>query len=413
MNSIIKKCLYFGALIALAAWLSACGSTEGGDGSATLPVDNADTGTETVAETLSEAEAETENDGAVMVTFDGTNIRKDIVDYMKSMALIPWTPSEDFSLNGDHNTWGVDLNFKKGGAYLGLPYTRAFSDLDGFAKHVEDGVYKGPCGDYNTMPGNNCSSSCDTSWRRYLISTTEATYTYVPGYNNKTIMPVGSYTYPENNRDTAKIIAENGREAMFEAYALCRPADAIVKWLDSRTAGHARMVSEDAVVVRNNSGKINGSRSYLKVVEQTNKLTSSQGKQSTWLVDKVYTFNELCDDSYVPVTPTVFADGKTETPFISYTDGNTADNIAASLMGTVESNYRISTLEMTVTDGDGKVVKEYVLEVDLGTSKINLRKYTFNLDIKSLPAGKYGYKLVAHTPCLGSAELCSLDFVKA
>ena len=103
---------------------------------------------------------ETAKDGVLEFTLDASGVRQGIVDYMRSMATVEWVPSESFSLNGDHNTWGVNLNFKKGTSYLGLPYTRAFSDLETFSQHIEDGVYKGPCGSYDTMPGNNCSSSC-------------------------------------------------------------------------------------------------------------------------------------------------------------------------------------------------------------------------------------------------------------
>lgn len=352
------------------------------------------------------------DDGMVKVTLDGKNVRKDIVDYMRSMAMVEWTPSEDFSLNGNHGSWGVDLSFKAGTVYRGLPYTRAYSDLEAFLAHLENGVYKGPCGSYDDMPGSNCSTSCNVAWRRYLISTVNATYTYVPGFGNTTVMPVGNYKYIEGNRDTSKIISANTADEIYEAYALCKPADAIVKWSDTKSAGHTRMVASDVVVVRNSDGKINGNKSYITIIEQTNKLTSVQRKKTTWLVDKKYTFSELMTDTYVPITHKVLSNEEIETPYITYVDKNTKDDIAKSLMGTVESNYRISSILMTVKDQSGKTVKEYTADIENGVSKINLRKYTFNLDIASLDAGKYTYTLVANTPCLGSATLLELDFEK-
>lgn len=376
---------------------------------------------ETLAETVDQTVAETKDEnGSDVVTqpeeegishvFEMTDLRKAIVDYMRSMSAVVWTPNEDFSLNGDHNTWGVNLNFKKGQTYYGLPYTRAFSGLEDFSKYIENGVYKGPCGSYDTMPGNNCSSSCDQSWRRYIVSNTEATYTYVPGFGNKTIAPVGDYEYPTGNRDTYKIISQNAQEKIFEAYALCKPADAIVKWSDAKSAGHARMIAAEAVVVRNAQGKINAGRSHLIVIEQTNKLTTVNGNQSTWLVDKVYTFSELLADGYVPVTPTVLAEGGELK--VKLIDGNTSENIGKMLAGTIETNCSISSLEMVVSDENGNKVKEYVLEVENGTDKINLRKYSFNLDTASLPSGKYNYKLTVHTPALGSVTLQELAFEK-
>lgn len=403
MKSILKRLIFIGLVAIMSIELAACAE----------PKEKVE---ETVNETAAETEAPSETtvfkDGTAEITFDGTKVRQGIVDFMRGMANVEWTPNEAFSLNGDHNTWGVDLNFKKGKPYRGLPYTRAFSNLDDFAKYIEDGVYKGPCGSYDTMPGNNCSSSCDLAWREYLISDTEATYTYVPGYGNKTITAVGSYQYPDNNRDTLKIINENPQDEMFEAYAAVKPADAIVKWSNKNNAGHARMVCAEAVVMRNSQGKINGGRSYITVIEQTNKMTSVGGRETTWLVDKVYTFAQLIADGYVPVTPVALADGKTETPTVKLTDGNTSKNVVSSLMGNIETNTRISEIELIVTDSQGAYVKSHKAEIENGMAKINLRKYTFNLDIGSLPSGKYKYKIMIHTPKLGSACLQELPFEK-
>lgn len=406
-----KRILLLVLSLTLCLCASACG--KGGNGGNDGGKAPESSGQPDATEAVTQPEDTTEvDDGVIKVTFDGSGIREGIVAYMRSMAMVEWKPSQTFSLNGDHNTWGVDLNFTAGKSYRGLPYTRAFSGLDDFAQHISGGVYNGPCGDYNTMPGNNCSSSCDLSWRKYLVSDTEATYTYVPGYGNKTIVAVGDYEYIDKNRDTYKIIDKNDRDVMLEAFALCKPADAIVKWSDTKQAGHARMVCADAKVVRNAQSKINAGRSYITVVEQTNKLTTADGKGTTWLVDKVYSFAELLTDGYIPVTPVGLADGKVITPTVTLTDGNTAENIASTLMGTLETNCALSTVEMTVTDEKGEVAKSYTLEVEHGTTKLTLRKYSFNLDIKSLPAGKYVYKLTVNTPALGSAVLQELSFEK-
>ena len=346
------------------------------------------------------------------VYLDGSKIREGIVDYMRSMSAVKWSPSENFDLSGDHGSWGVNLKFKKGATYTGLPYTRAFSDLETFSQYISDGVYYGPCGSYDTMPGNNCSSACDLAWRQYLNSTTEATYTYVPGYGNKYIVRVGKYEYPSNNRDTYAIIAANSQDVIFEAYALCNPADAIVKWSNSKSAGHARMISGKPVIMRNSQGIINGGRSYLTVIEQTNKLTSKGGVGTTWCVDKIYTFSELIADGYIPVTHSVLADGNVEKPYVKITDPPTSKSVVSLLGGNVESNYRISEIELTVLDSTGRCVRSYTVEVENGTNKVNLRKYSFNLDIPSLPEGEYTFKVTAKTPYLGYAEVLVLPFEK-
>ena len=84
----------------------------------------------------------------------------------------------------------------------------------------------------------------------------------------------------------------------------------------------------------------------------------------------------------------------------------------STLAGTLEMTCSVSGIEMTVTNEKGEVVKNYTIEPENGTAKLTLRKYTYNLDVASLPAGKYNYKLEVHTPALGSATLLEIPFEK-
>lgn len=352
-------------------------------------------------------------DGEVKFTYDGSNIRNDIVDYMKSMAHLEWKPNETFFLTADNGSWGVDLTFNKGVKYRGLPYTRGFSDLEKFVGYVEDGVYKGPCGDYQTMPGNNCSSACDLSWRRYLLSEVSSTYTYIPNSCDEALIAVGSYENPEKTHDTKTIIAHNGLEKIYEAYSMCKLADAVVKWGDESWAGHARMVTGEVVIKRNAQGKINPNRSYLVLTDQTNGMKKDEGGlDTTWNVDKQYSFEKLAKEGYVPVTHPVFANGQIEEPYISYTDGNTAKNIKRGLRGVVKSNYAIGSIEATVTDGEGSVVRRHIENVKNGIGELSIRQFSRKLDIASLSSGKYTYKLKVNTMCMGEFELCCFEFEK-
>ena len=365
-------------------------------------------------QTATEIQMQPQLEYPIRVELDSSNVRELIVEYMTSMAKIKWTPSESIHITADNGSWGVNMKYEKGKKYMGLPYTRAYSDLEIFSEYVKKGVFTPEKNTgYEDMAGANCSSACDVSWQKALLNETGATYTYVPGYKKKLLIPVGEYKYPQNNCDTKIIIGMNNRDVMFEAYANCNPADAIVKWSDESSSGHCRMVVAKAVVKRNAKGKISGSASYLTMTEQTNSfVSSSANSQTCWRVEKIYTFEDLYSDNYIPVTHKVFADGKTEQHYFKYSDGNTSEDVARGLKGDIESNYAIHSIELTVYDKSGEIVKKHYDLFDKGSAKVNLKKYTFALGISELPEGEYTYTLSAENILLGKAEICRIEFTK-
>ena len=71
---------------------------------------------------------------------------------------------------------------------------------------------------------------------------------------------------------------------------------------------------------------------------------------------------------------------------------NTPESVLKMLNGTVESTFPLTYVRLTVTDVNGKTVAEH-MEYDLAKSyKINLRNFTFKLNIDDLPAGEYTLK---------------------
>ena len=365
-------------------------------------------------ETATETQTKTEIEYPIYVELDSSGVREKIVKYMTSMAEIKWTPNRTIHITADNGSWGVNMKYEKGMKYMGLPYTRANSDFEGFSEYVKNGVFiPEKNSDYENMVGANCSSACNVSWKKALLNETGATYTYVPGYSKKLLVPVGEYKYPEYNSDTIRIIGMNNRDVMFEAYAKCNPADAVVKWSDESSAGHCRMVAAKAVIKRNAKGKISGSASYLTMTEQTNGFVAAKSNSQTcWRVKKIYTFEDLYSDNYIPVTHRVFANESIEQHYFKYSDGNTSEDIVNGLKGDIESNYAVHAVEFVIYDKSGEIVKKYYDLLDNVSGKVNLKKYTFALGISELPAGEYTYTLSAENILIGKAELCKIEFTK-
>lgn len=223
--------------------------------------------------------------------------REAIVQSMRDMSSIIWTPKTDIT----YYTSDENKVYKAGEKYVGLPYTmgngRTVTMGDPLGKFKEklgeDGkTYIGPTGS-NEYYGSDCSSSVEGAWRLNGFDT-GAIYTgaMIPE-QNKSIYAVGDYDVSDTGKATESICASNGEKRMHASYALLKPGDAIVRRVPDGNgfAGHVRLVvSVDA---------LNGS---LIVIEQCGYGIDNQ-TQTTWRVDRSYTFSSLFANRYIPITP--------------------------------------------------------------------------------------------------------------
>ena len=75
--------------------------------------------------------------------------------------------------------------------------------------------------------------------------------------------------------------------------------DMLYKAVDG--AGHTRMVAAKPKVTRKDDGTIDRIRSFVTVIEQTNAWYTSK-KDTSWFLDKKYSFAELYDTAFMPIT---------------------------------------------------------------------------------------------------------------
>ena len=162
-----------------------------------------------------------------------------------------------------------------------------------------------------------------------------------------------------------------------------------------KTSGHSRMVSK-VEVFKTAAGKFVPSRSYVYCIEQTNAFEGGSDRKSTWWIDHKYTFKELIDTQFIPLTLEIFHNGESlEDAYIAFDAKNSPDTIKKVINGTVSSNFPLSYVRATVTDKDNKVVGEiYEYKFDK-TYKLNLKTRYDKLNIGKLEAGTYTYTLHA------------------
>jgi hypothetical protein len=228
-------------------------------------------------------------------------LRKEAVAYMREMSDIKWTPEETVDLSVIRKP----LVYNKGETYYGVIYnTEKGVDLEKFASHVEDGVYKGPY-TKKEIPGNHCTSAILITWRK-LGDTTTAGWTANMMPQCKTgILALGDYIWKDEDKTTIEMVERTDRNTVLEAYALMQEGDAILYCFGP--TGYARMIVENHVV-RDENGKINAEESYIITIEQTSSFDkiAKDGRNTTWYVDHQYSYERIYDANYVPITVGIF-----------------------------------------------------------------------------------------------------------
>ncbi|MBR2616519.1 MAG: hypothetical protein IKC69_07570 [Clostridia bacterium] len=303
-------------------------------------------------------------------------LRDICVRYFKLAVSFQWVPDGYMTLGEKNDSY---RSFTEGTLYGGIPYINTASGnvyriLEFYDE--ETGILKTSwLGRNPDLFGNACSGSAGWAWYR-VINSAEISWTHSLNVSHG-LVPVGPYKYdfegseqiwqtdPEtgeriyaySNKDICK---NNGKQVMFESYALTLPADCY------GSNGHVRMAGEKPVVVRNADGTIDGNASYIILVEQ-GLYNSSDAHKRVTSDGTVYhirgndggkwTFQQLFDDGYIPHTFKEFlgTDPVEKGTVTIEHSGPTASDADLS-KGNLTSNYCISDVFTTVYDKDGKIV---------------------------------------------------------
>lgn len=293
--------------------------------------------------------------------------RQKVADYMNECTTIQWRVRHDMlksstsctcsschgSFNADHIYFGAPYNHKASSLYR-MKYAL---DEEGYLKEFVE--YAGAGDGFDMYIGSDCSTS--TCLALQTVSPTvcySQTQDQVPAFGKGTYT-VGPYQLDPslnlNNAHKTKDHCEyNGQEVMFESYAQMRMGDAVVYWHDG--AGHSRLAVADAVVVRDESGRIDGNYSYVTMTEQGRSINDEvNGIYTTWTANYNYNFASLYSKYYIPTTIEEFITG--QFPEIDcYLEGGVEDSRFGLTTGSIRSNYSIDSVTMVITDQQGNEV---------------------------------------------------------
>ena len=343
---------------------------------------------------------------------------RDIVyDYMLKMAKTEWVAAEDWTTTWKGNAdFGVNLVYTRGKKYYGVPYSRANGTLDEFQQFLNGKNFSPyPSPYYEEIVGNHCSSSMVMAYQQIL------NFTYSGGLKPIRVrtpflrFPDGIEIPPSRSSNPDDWISEtvfkhNGQEAIYNGYAQLGKGDILYKNIDG--SGHTRMVHKTEPFY-SAAGKLMAARSFVYCLEQTNAWWDSN-KNTTWWIDKKYTYSTLYDTFFMPVTLNIYHEENPviDDAYIMMKGKNTPESILKSLTGTVESTFPLTYVRVTIEDKDGKIVGEAFEYAFTKEYTVHLRNIYYKLGIDKLEAGTYTYKLRAGI-ARGGCDIESFDFTIA
>lgn len=356
-----------------------------------------------------------------------TDLRQAAIDYMLEEANVVWYPGEDFSTSEyfEDQGWGIDLTYKKGVEYRGLPYANSYSTIADFERYLDPGRVFTTSPDrwlgasWRSVPGFECASSVITALAHFSDISGYSS-SFCPGDKSFNAVPVGDYTYKEGTVSTKEITSSNGTDKMFECYALLQKGDVIMRRTESGSA-HVRMIHDNRVYRRNDGTIL--TKSYVTTLEQTNRFdkTRTDGVNTTWYIDHTYTYDTLFLSFYVPTTVKEYTEG-VKTPFyIGLTKEIRPEDLASGkLIGSVETNSYLRNAVYELYRQDGSLAARFVKHntLDYETKQFGTWKKQFNNAdyaarlFDGVAPGRYTFVLTAGIPA-GEAELARVEFTYA
>lgn len=339
--------------------------------------------------------------------------RQTVMDYMTESISLLWRSDKTitYSLGNTERDKGKSFTIVKDRLYMGLPYVYGAGTQDAFLEYAgepdENGIYTITgieatalnYESYGGRVGNDCSGAVTNAWS--LISTTLNGTTSSACHPYYGVVPVGNYDFnspiSETNRllDTKYVVDTNGEQTMYEAYAMLKPGDAAFHQEYPSTKGNHIRMAKEVYVERNTDGTINGSKSYIIMLEQTRTLTTEnvtkkhpETGETIYLiggVDRRYYFNKLFEQHYIPVTIAELRDpSPVEETWVDDTlEEDTIDNL---FEGSIITNRYLDSVRITIYNENGEVVQQTTGR----RSRSAVKNYVMNRFLTEKPGSMIG-----------------------
>lgn len=341
------------------------------------------------------------------------NFRDVAVDYMRKQANIEWVCENGFSVKEEYAHWSIGLEYKKGVTYHGIPYTNAKSSYDEFMLFYKDGKVNMESGGADDVVGNGCYSSTQNATQQFDPDVAGVTDVLMPSFGTFEAKIVGNYKVPEKAQRTADIIKANTVDEIYNAYAQLKKGDLILQKDQTKGMSHVRMLVEDPTIYKNNVGKTIPSRCSVKTIEQTNAFdkTRTDGVNTTWYVDHIYSFSKLYETNYLPITYESYEKDRSEMekPYLLLDDEISASILAKkAFSSSVKSNFPIRFVKVDILDKDNNVVSSKLKNNMPDARSVPLRNH-FSGVFEGVNSGEYTMVLTAGIS-RGSTELARVEF---
>lgn len=296
-------------------------------------------------------------------TFDSTpdamQLRTTAVKATRDLLTIRWFIEKNMEYKHSPNKRALLYEGEK--TYAGLLYTKASSGLFQFLEYYnyETGCleYPGTADDLKLELGSACADSLLWSISTVCNSISGGFYPVMMVPANGFI-PVGNYTIPENigsfhEMPSYAIIKNTPTAVMLDAYSKTLPADLLV----SNKGDHAMMVVAEPTVAYLSSGSIDPDNSYLLIQDQWSSgdevEMDGEKVKLTGRLDLKFTFKELLEKKYIPLTVAEFTGEKAYEKAQITVSNPDCTNLTELAAVTVDANYPFTVMNILCIDSKG------------------------------------------------------------
>lgn len=291
-------------------------------------------------------------------------LRLRAVSAFKDLLSVRWSISTDITYNKTGPVSEKTFHHEADVTYAGTIYSNASTGLFQFLEYYDFDTgrltYPGDVEEMKEALGASCADAMIWGLTAVCNSITGPYYPVTMVYQNG-YLPVGDYTYDfsitsYNLLPTYKIVEENGQDVILDAYTKVRYGDMFVSTPDN----HGMMAISVPIVFYNEDGSVDMDKSYVMIqdqrggrgtgfyeVEEGGQIIRYSGRTSA-----KFTFKQLYEKSYLPVTTAEFAGLK---PYenaevtVSGTYGSAADLVNV----TVASNFPLAVVNVIAADQFG------------------------------------------------------------
>ena len=334
--------------------------------------------------------------------------RDKVIATAYEMATVEWTVEEPLQLNPIVCTCCKSIMFLPGKNYRGIPYNHKNGSMQRFYYAMElnedgkyvpvDWVYENQERDtWDMYIGNDCSSAAQQIYASAIIDCQILRSRDQFPISGGGTIPVGGWVadIPLDatgvNSNTKQYIEATGIDEMYRCYAQTRAGDLMGNIVSA--GGHCRILVEDPVVMLDEEGNLDPEASYMIVIEQVASFVDFEadgGYTSSWRVDAKYSFKELMDLDYVPMTFRELNESGEIDPEVSVEE--TTDGRMGLITGKVVSNMPIDSVVMIITDDQGNEILNHRMFTNLdktsdsGSEYVSIRLIPREFDLAHFTA---------------------------